>query len=142
MNIIFAELLRKGVLVFMDDILIYSATQQDHVTLLKQVFNILARHKFLIKRSKCSFATTSVEYLGHVISRQGVATDPTKLQAIIQCPSPKNIKQLRGFLGLTRYYRKFIKDYGIISRPPTKLLRKNVPFLWTQVTEDAIQSLK
>jgi hypothetical protein len=79
MNIIFAELLRKGVLVFMDDTLIYSANLEDHVKLLRQVFNILAQHKFLIKKFKCSFATSSVEYLGHVIFGQGVATDPTKI---------------------------------------------------------------
>lgn len=97
MNIIFAALLRKGVLVFMDNILVYSASLEDRVKLLQYVFDILKQHQFLIKRSKCSFATQFVEYLGHVISVQGVSTDPSKVQAIQQWPSPTNIKQLRGF---------------------------------------------
>ena len=101
MNTIFAALLRKGVLVFMDDILVYSATLEQHVALLQLVFQIMQQHQFFIKKSKCSFAANKVEYLGHVISGNGVATDPTKIQVVQQWPSPTNIKQLRGFLGLT-----------------------------------------
>lgn len=83
MNIIFAELLRKGVLVFMDDILVYSETLEEHAILLEKVFNILEQHKFLIKKSKCAFATRKVEYLGHIVSGQGVATDPSKIQSML-----------------------------------------------------------
>lgn len=142
MNIIFIEILRKGVLIFMNDILVYSDTLEKHEQMLQRVFQILQQHKFLIKRSKCSFATTQVEYLGHVISGEGVATDPNKTQAVKQWPTPKTTKQLRGFLGLTGYYRKFIRDYGMISRPLTELLKKNTPFQWTPITEQAFQVLK
>jgi hypothetical protein len=128
MNEIFAELLTRGVLVFMDDILIYSKSLDDHVALLKQVFAILEKHQFLIKKSKCSFAKNTVEYLGHVISEAGVATDSSKIQAISIWPTPKIVKQLRGFLGLTGYYKKFIKHYGLLSKPLTDLVRKNVQF--------------
>ena len=129
MNTIFAALLRKGVLVFMDDILVYSATLEQHVTLLQLVFEILQTHQFLIKKSRCCFASNTVEYLGHVISANGVVTDPSKIQVVQQWPSPTNIKQLRGFLGLTGYYRKFIKHYAMIIKPLTDLLRKDTQFL-------------
>lgn len=102
MNLIFAELLRRGVLVFMDDILIYTETLEQHVTILQKVLTILEQHDFLIKKSKCSFARTTVEYLGHVISAQGVSTEPSKVQAVQQWLTPKSVRQLRGFFGSYR----------------------------------------
>jgi len=101
MNVIFASLLRHGVLVFMDDILIYSANLEEHLVLLRQVFQILDKHQLYIKRSKCCFAQPLVEYLGHVISAAGVATEPSKIDAVLSWKKPINLKQLRGFLGLT-----------------------------------------
>jgi hypothetical protein len=80
------------------------------------VFEILRKHKFFIKLSKCSFAQQEIEYLGHSISSQGVAIEKSKIAAVKQWPVPKNVKDLRGFLGLTGYYRRFIKNYGLISR--------------------------
>jgi len=109
MNDIFAPMLRHGVLVFMDDILIYSDTLETHVNLLAQVFEIIQPHKFLIKLSKCSFGQQKIEYLGHCISAQGVATEPTKIVAVQQWLVPTNLKELRGFLGMTGYYKKFIR---------------------------------
>lgn len=93
-------------------------------------FNILQEHKFLLKQSKCTFAQPSLEYLGHNISGQGVSTDPTKIQAISNWPTPTDVRQLRGFLRLPGYYRKFIKNYGLHSSLLTDLLKKNVPFVW------------
>jgi hypothetical protein len=83
-----------------------------------------------------------VEYLGHVISVDGVATDPSKIEVVQQWPSPTNVKQLRGFLGLTGYYRKFIKHYAMITKPLADLLRKDTQFLWTPTVEEAFQLLK
>jgi hypothetical protein len=142
MNTVFEMLLRHGVLVFMDDILIYSKTLEEHLVLLKQVFDILSINKFLIKRSKCSFAQPRVEYLGHVVSAQGVATEPTKVAAVANWPTPTNLKQLRGFLGLTGYYRKFIAHYGMISKPLTELLKKNMSFCWSPEVDKAFKLLK
>jgi hypothetical protein len=139
MNLVFAHLLRKGVLVFMDDILIYSQTLPGHLELLQQVFQILRDNRFYIKLSKCAFAQTEVEYLGHNISGRGVATEASKIAAVEKWPRPTNLKELRGFLGLTGYYRKFIKHYGLISRPLFDLLKKNVPFVWTSQVETAFQ---
>jgi hypothetical protein len=128
MNHIFAPLLRKGVLVFMDDILIYSRTLEQHEAHLREVFQILRAHNLNLKQSKCSFAQQNLEYLGHVIGTNGVATDSSKIAAVQAWPRPTNLKQLRGFLGLTGYYRKFIQHYGTISRPLTHLLKKGTAF--------------
>jgi len=109
MNTIFASPLRKGVLVFMDDILIYSRTLEEHKALLTQVFEIIKQHQFFVKMSKCSFAQQQIEFLGHCISAEGVTTEPSKIQEVQHWPMPKNLKELRGFFGLTGYYRKFIR---------------------------------
>ena len=142
MNTIFADLLRKCVLVFMDDILIYSPSLEAHVVHLRQVFQILQQHQFLIKRSKCLFAQKQVEYLGHIISAAGVATKPSKVTAVQSWPTPQSLKDLRGFLGLTGYYRKFIRNYAMISKPLTMLLKKGFPFVWTPPVDKAFQLLK
>jgi hypothetical protein len=114
----------------------------DHAHHLQQVFQLLEQNQLYIKKSKCSFAQTSLEYLGHIISASGVATDPSKIQAVKDWPTPKNIKQLRGFLGLSGYYRKFIRNYGAISKPLTTLLCNNVPFVWSSIVNAAFCALK
>jgi hypothetical protein len=106
------------------------------------VFEILRAQKFYVKLSKCSFAQQEVEHLSHTILAQGVSTKVAKIQAVEQWQTPKNLKDLRGFLGLIEYYRRFIKHYGLISRPLSDLLKKGVPFVWTTVTESAFQQLK
>jgi hypothetical protein len=134
MNSLFARLLRRGVLVFMDDILVYSSSLQEHVQLLQQVMQILQDNHFLLKMSKCEFAKRELEYLGHTISAKGIHTEPSKVQAVLDWPVPQSLKALRGFLGLTGYYRRFIKHYGLISKPLTQLLKKGVQFQWTSIT--------
>jgi len=141
MNDIFRPYLRKFVLIFFDDILIYSSTLDDHLCHLRTVFSLLQKHSLFVKKSKCSFASSAVEYLGHIVSKDGVAADPSKIQAMVEWPIPKTIKALRGFLGLTGYYRKFIRDYGTISAPLTALLKKEA-FRWTEAAEEAFSRLK
>lgn len=142
MNDVFAEQLRKSVLVFVDDILIYSRTLAEHLSHLRTVFNLLIQNKLLVKRSKCSFARQELEYLGHIIGSAGVSTDPSKLTAIQNWPMPKTVKALRGFLGLTGYYRKFVKHYGILAQPLTHLLKKGTLFLWGPQHQQAFEILK
>jgi hypothetical protein len=122
MNQLFHPYLRKFVLVFFDDILIYSKTWKEHMKHLEHVLSLLEKNQFYAKLSKCSFGKEEVEYLGHVISREGVKVDPEKIKAITEWPKPKNISKLKGFLGLTRYYQRFIKNYAHLTTPLSNLL--------------------
>ena len=111
-------------LVFIDDILIYSPTLQDHVQHLRQVFTILRQHQFFLKRKKCVFAQIELQYLGHIISQKGVETNPSKTEAMVKWPVPTSVIELREFLGLTGYYRKFVRHYGTLAKPLTGLLQR------------------
>ncbi|KAK1645648.1 hypothetical protein QYE76_063453 [Lolium multiflorum] len=126
MNDVLSPYLRRFVLVFFDDILIYSATWAEHLQHVAIIFNELRAHRLHLKRSKCSFGTTSVAYLGHVISADGVAMDADKVTAVTAWPIPRSPRALCDFLGLVGYYRKYIRDFGLIAAPsrvsPTRLL--------------------
>jgi RNase P subunit RPR2 len=141
MNSVLATVLRKFALVFFDDILIYSKSLPEHVTHLEQVFHLLQKNRLYAKMEKCTFAQQQVEYLGHIITQAGVATDPQKIQAILQWPAPENITQLRSFLGLTGYYRRFVKHYGLICKPLFDSLKKD-NFQWKEEQANAFQKLK
>ena len=128
-------------LVFFDDILIYSTSWTDHLKHVKAVFQLLRQHHLFVKRSKCSFGATSVGYLGHIISEHGVAMDPSKVAAVEAWPRPRTVRALRGFLGLTEYYRKFIASYDAVISPLTALLKKEA-FSWSVDAERAFLDLK
>ena len=113
----------------------------EHVTHLRTVLELLRKHKLYAKLSKCTFGQSDIEYLGHVINQHGVATDPAKLDIIQQWPQPTTVTELRAFLGLTGYYRRFIKGYGIICRPLFNALRKN-SFQWTDTQATTFLQLK
>ncbi|KAJ4789012.1 polyprotein [Rhynchospora pubera] len=141
MNKIFKPYLRKFILVFFDDILVYSKSFSEHQQHLSVALEVLRKNAMYAKKSKCDIGATQLEYLGHVISAKGVATDPKKIEAMVQWPTPKSVKELRGFLGLTGYYRRFIKHYSSIARPLTNQLKKN-SFGWNEEAEEAFQQLK
>lgn len=122
--------------------MIYSPDLESHVQHVRTVLEILDRDKWQAKMSKCAFAQQRIAYLGHVISADGVSTDESKIEAIRTWSVPTTLKELRGFLGLSGYYRKFIKHYAIISQPLTALLKKGVLFVWTDAAETAFQTLK
>lgn len=121
MHQVFWAYLRRFILIFFDDILDYSLSLDEHLQI---VLDLLGQHELFAKRSKCDFAQPKVEHLGHIINGEGVSTDPSKISAMVTCPLPTNIKELRGFLSLTSYYRRFIKDYATLSKPLTTLLKK------------------
>jgi hypothetical protein len=142
MNSTLAPGLRRFVIVFFDDILIYSRTLGEHLEHLALVFSWLQADHWKVKLSKCTFAQRSISYLGHIVSEAGVATDPVKVQAITDWPVPTTVRALRGFLGLAGYYRKFVRNFGVIARPLNELLKKDSMFIWTQVHDLAFQTLK
>lgn len=127
--------------VFFDDILVYSTTLADHVQHLTTVLETLREHSFFVKLSKCSFGQQSVEYLGHIVSVEGVHVDPHKISVVTDWPVPSNVKQLRGFLGLTGYYRRFVRHYAQVAFPLTELLKKN-QFVWSPEAQQAFEALK
>jgi hypothetical protein len=130
------------VVVFFDDILVYSKSLEEHTQHLQAVLELLRRDSWQVKLNKCSFGQTQISYLGHVINSQGVASDPQKISKVASWPTPQNSKDVRSFLGLAGYYRKFVQHFGIIARPLFNLLKKNMPFVWTSETDTAFQLLK
>lgn len=134
MNLIFQPYLRDFVIVFFDDILVYSQTLDDHHQHLEIVFKCLLDHQLFLKQSKCSFVQPSISYLGHIVSVEGVGPDPEKIQAMLNWPAPKTVKQLCGFLGLIVFYRKFVKHYASIASPLTELLKKEA-FNWSPAAQ-------
>jgi hypothetical protein len=130
MNEVLRPFLRWFVLVFFDDILVYSSSWAEHLRHLHLVFTKLQEQNLVVKRSKCAFGERTVGYLGHVISKDGIAMDAAKVQAVLDWPRPRSVRDVRRFLGLAGYYRRFIKNYGAIAEPLTHLLRKGA-FQWS-----------
>jgi len=141
MNDIFRPFLRKFVLVFFDDILVYSPDWIRHLEHLSLVRQVLHNDKFYVNLSKCSFAQLQVDYLGHVLFGRGVEMEPTKLQAVCDWPIPSSVMQLRAFLKLIGYYRLFIRHYAAIVGPLVDLLQKN-GFQLSPTAQAAFEHLK
>ena len=141
MNYVFRSFLRKFVLVFFDDILTYSKDLQEHIEHVRLVLQTMRANELFAKISKCHFGIDKVEYLGHYISGAGVETDPKKIAIIVDWPTPTTKTALRSFLGVTGYYRRFIKGYASICKPLTELLKKD-GFHWNQEATKAFAILK
>ncbi|XP_021773532.1 uncharacterized protein LOC110737482 [Chenopodium quinoa] len=141
MNDVFRPYLRKFVLVFFDDILIYSKAAEEHVHHLQLVLQKLEENQLYANYKKCEFGKGEIAYLGHVISKQGVSMDGDKIRSIVEWKTPRNLRELRGFLGLTGYYRKFVKHYAQIAGPLTAQLKKE-NYGWTEEATAAFQNLK
>ena len=142
MNSVFMPELDKFVVVFIDDILIYSKTKEEHAEHLRIVLQRLRDHQLYAKFSKCEFWLNKVPFLGHVISEEGIAVDPGKVQEVLEWKAPKCVKDIRSFLGLAGYYRRFIPNFSKISKPMTELLKKDQKFEWDEECEQAFRTLK
>jgi hypothetical protein len=131
MNSVFMLELDKFIVVFIDDILIYSKSEEEHAQHLQVILQRLHDHQLYAKFSKCAFWLREVPFLGHVISTEGIAIDPSKVQEVLDWMSPKSVTQIRSFLGLAAYYRRFIPNFSKIAKPMTQLLEKEAKFAWS-----------
>jgi hypothetical protein len=142
MNFVLMTELDKFVVVFIDDILIYSKNEEEHAEHLRIVLQRLRAHKLYAKFSKCEFWLDNVKFLGHSISKEGISVDPSKVQEVMDWKPPKTVHQIRSFLGLAGYYRHFIPDISRIAKPMTELLQKEVKFVWSEDCEKAFHTLR
>ncbi|KAD5961899.1 hypothetical protein E3N88_13372 [Mikania micrantha] len=142
MNRVFHDFLDKFVIVFIDDILVYSKSKKEHEEHLRAVLEILRQKKLYAKFSKCDFWLDKVAFLGHVISAEGIMMDPAKVEAITKWPTPTSVTEIRSFLGLAGYYRRFVEGFSKIVLPLTQLLRKGVKYSWNDEREKSFQELK
>ena len=128
MNNIFKEYLDNFVIVYLNNILIYSKTKEDHLKHLQTVLHILRKYQLYAKAKKYKLFRTKIEYTGHYISDEGITVDPRKIETIKNWPAPINMSEVRSFLGLISYYRKFVQGFSAITTPLTALLHKDQPF--------------
>ncbi|GJZ41742.1 putative reverse transcriptase domain-containing protein [Tanacetum coccineum] len=142
MNRVCKPYLDKFIIVFIDDILIYSKNKQEHEEHLKLILELLKKEELYAKFSKCEFWIPKVQFLGHVIDSQGIHVDPAKIESIKDWASPKSPTEIRQFLGLAGYYRRFIEGFSKIAKPMTKLTQKKVKFEWGDKQETAFKLLK
>ncbi|GJX67319.1 putative reverse transcriptase domain-containing protein [Tanacetum coccineum] len=142
MNRVCKPYLDKFVIVFIDDILIYSKNKQEHEEHLKIILELLKKEELYAKFSKCEFWIPKVQFLGHVIDNKGIHVDPAKIKSVKDWASPKTPTEIRQFLGLAGYYRRFIEGFSKIAKPMTKLTQKKVKFEWGDKQEAAFQLLK
>jgi hypothetical protein len=143
MNEILFPYLDKFVLVYLDDILIYSQTREEHLNHLQLVLDALRKHQFFAKFDKCEFMKQSIEFLGHTVSEKGIQPQIEKIKAILNWPTPQTVQEVQSFLGLANFYRRFVPRFGHIAAPLSDLLRKtNKKFLWTEKQQQAFDELK
>ncbi|KAK8987271.1 hypothetical protein V6N11_027027 [Hibiscus sabdariffa] len=142
MNRVLRPYLDQFVVVFIDDILIYSRSEAEHVEHLRIVLQTLRDHRLYAKLSKCEFWLKKITFLGHVVSAEGIQVDPGKIEAIVSWKQLKNVSEIRSFLDLAGYYRRFVEGFSIIAAPLTKLLKKDVPFVWIEAQQASFEKLK
>ncbi|GJU71163.1 putative reverse transcriptase domain-containing protein [Tanacetum coccineum] len=142
MNRVCKPYLDKFVIVFIDDILIYSKTKEDHKVHLRLMLELLTKEKLYAKFSKCEFWLQEVHFLGHVVNQSGIHVDPSKIEAVKNWKAPTTPSEVRSFLGLAGYYRRFIANFSKIAKPLTSLTQKNQKYEWGEEQEAAFQTLK
>lgn len=135
-------MINNGVIVYLDDILVFSKTKEEHLCHLRRVLQKLRDNKLYAQMPKCEFMATRIEHLGHVIDQHGIQVDPTNVTAVQQWPKPESVKDLQSFLGLANYYRKFIRNFATIAAPLTDLLKQMQAWSWGDVQQHAFERLK
>ena len=139
MNSVFSRYLDTFVFVFLDDILIYSKNEKEHEEHLRSTLQLLWEHELYAKLSKCDFYRDRIHYLGHIISDEGISVDPKKIEAIMNWPTPRNVTDVRYFMGLGGYYRRFIEGFSKVAHLITSFQKKGIKFEWTLRCEERFQ---
>ena len=142
MNRVFCPYLDQFVVVFIDDILVYSKDAQEHEHHLRIVLQTLRENQLFAKLTKCDFWLKEVSFLGHIVSAEGIRVDPVKIEAIVNWKPPRNVTEVRSFLGLAGYYRRFVQGFSVIASSLTRLLRKGVKFEWDDKCQSSFERLK
>ena len=130
MNRVFRPYVNHFVIVFIDNILVYSKDRENHDTHLRVVLETLRKKPLYAKLSKCEFWLNEVSFLGHIVSKEGIRVDTKKIEVVVEWKPPRNVTEVRSFLGLVGYYIRFVKGFSMIAAPMTRLLQKNVKFEW------------
>ena len=142
MNRVFRPYLDQFVVVFIDDILVYSKDREIHDTHLQVVLETLRKEQLYAKLNKCEFWLTEVSFLGHIVSEEGIRVAPKKIEVVVEWKPPRNVTEVRSFLGLAGYYRRFVKGFSMIAAPMTRLLQKNVKYEWSEKCQRSFEKLK
>jgi hypothetical protein len=142
MDTVLRDILWQYIVVYIDDINVASKSFEEYLSHLEQVFSRLTQAGLKLSLEKCSFFKDEIPFLGHVVSRKGIHTDSEKLRVIKEFPIPKDLTQLRGFIALASYYRKFVKNFSSIVEPLNRLLKKNVPYIWNKDQQEVFERLK
>ena len=142
MNRVCSPMLDRSVIVFIDDILVYSKTKEEHEGHLRELLETLRREHLYAKFSKCEFWLEEVQFLGHVVNKDGIKVDPAKIKAVEQWEAPKSPSEIRSFLGLAGYYRRFIENFSKIALPLTQLTKKTEKFVWGPEQQSAFDDLR
>ena len=142
MNQVFRPYVDQFVVVFIDDILVYSKDREDHDTHLRVVMETLRKEQLYAKLSKCEFWLREVSFLGHTVSEEGIRVDPKKIEVIIEWKQSRNVIEVRSFLGLEGYYRRFVNGFSMTAAPRTRLLQKIVRFEWSEKCQASFEKLK
>ena len=140
------DILREHLDIFcvglLDDVIVYSATPEEHVGHVRTIVAILRQHQLYAKIQKCEFHKEEMTFVGYQVSKSGIGMDPAKVAAILDSPTPKNLKEVQSFLGFSNFYRKFILHYSSLTSPLTSLTRKGVRFLWSPAVDAAFRQLQ
>ena len=142
MNEAFKDVLQKLVLIYIDDVLVFSDTEEEHLGHLHEVFNICRSHKFYLRKGKCHFFKENLAFLGQIVGRNGMQIDPKRIEQIQKWPAHSSMSELRSFLGLLNYFRKYIQGYANLTADMYQLLKKDVPYVWTAKCQHSFESAK
>ena len=142
MNRVFQLYVDQFVVVFIDDILVYSKDRENHNTHLRVVLETLRKERLYAKLNKCKFWLNEVSFLGHIVSKEGIRVDPKKIEVVVEWKPPRNVTEVRSFLGLASYYRRFVKGFSMATTHMMRLLQKNVKYEWSEKCQRSFDKLK